>query len=68
MVMKILILTFFFEIKEIKISRGHNFTLVEKKVGWMLRSFHFHRGPSMYGIHYQRSVYMLVVLINYVQE
>ena len=23
-----------------------------------------HRGPSMYGINYQRSVYMLVVLIN----
>ena len=24
---------------------------------------YFHRGPSMYGINYQRSVYMLVVLI-----
>ena len=45
----------FFEIKESKITRGHNFTL--------LGSFHFHRGPSMYGINYQRSVYMLVVLI-----
>ena len=22
---------------------------------------HFHRGPSMYGTHYQQSVYMLVV-------
>ena len=28
-----------------------------------LGSFQFHRGPSMYGINYQRSVYMLVVLI-----
>ena len=31
MVMKILILTFFFEIKESKITRGHNFTLVKKQ-------------------------------------
>ena len=53
----------FFEIKESKITRGHNFTLVKKKVDWMLGSFHFHRGPSMYGINYQRSVCMLVVLI-----
>ena len=29
----------------------------------MLESFHFPRGPSMYGINYQQSVYMLVVLI-----
>ena len=28
MVMKILILIFFFEIKESKITRGHNYTLV----------------------------------------
>ena len=31
MVMKILILIFFFEIKESKISRGHNYTLVKKQ-------------------------------------
>ena len=31
MVMKILILIFFFEIKESKITRGHNFTLVKKQ-------------------------------------
>ena len=54
----------FFEIKESKITRWHNFTLVKKQSRyWMLGSFHFHRGPSMYGIKYQRSVYMLVVLI-----
>ena len=53
----------FFEIKESKITRGHNFTLVKKQSSWMLGSFHFHRGPSMYRINYQRSVYMLVVLI-----
>ena len=29
----------------------------------MLESFHFPRGPSIYGINYQHSVYMLVVLI-----
>ena len=31
MVMKILILIFFFEIKESKITRGHYFTLVKKQ-------------------------------------
>ena len=34
-----------------------------KYVDWMLESFHFPRGPSMFGIRYQKSVYMLVVLI-----
>ena len=53
----------FFEIKESKITRGHNFTLVKNKVDWMLESFHFPRGQSMYGINYQQSVYMLVVLM-----
>ena len=53
----------FFEIKERKITRGHNYTLVKKKVDWTLDSIHFHRGLSMYGITYQRIVYMLVVLI-----
>ena len=49
--------------KESKITRGHNFTLLKKVVDWMLGGFQFHRGPPMYGIHYQWSVYMLVVLI-----
>ena len=48
---------FFLEIKQSKITRGHNFTLVKNKVDWMLESFHFPRGPSMYGINYQQSVY-----------
>ena len=52
-----------FETKESKITRGLNFTLVMKQSRWMLGSFYFHRGPSMYVINYQRSVYMLVVLI-----
>ena len=60
MVMKILILIFFFEIKESKIPRGHNITLVKKQSRF--ENFHFPRGPSMYGINYQHSVYMLVVL------
>ena len=47
----------FLEIKESKITRGHNFTLVKKHKYWMLESFHFPR------INYQQSVYMLVVLI-----
>ena len=58
--MKILILIFF-EIKESKITRGHNFMLVKKHR--RLDGFHFPRGPSMYGINYQQSVYMLVVLM-----
>ena len=33
------------------------------KVDWMLESFHYPKGPSMYGINYQQSVYMIVVLI-----
>ena len=53
----------FLEIKESKITRGHNYTLVKNKVDWTLESFHFHRGPSMYGMAYQLIVYMLVVLI-----
>ena len=63
MVMKILILIFFL-IQESKITRGHNFTLV-KKQSRLDVSFHFPRGPSMFGINYQRSVYMLVVLIMF---
>ena len=64
MVMKILILIFVFEIKQIKITRGYNFTLVKKQSILELKvSFHFPRGPSMYGTNYQQSMYMLVVLI-----
>ena len=39
--MKILILTFFFEIKESKITRGHNFTLVKKQSRLDVRKFSF---------------------------
>ena len=53
----------FFEIKESKITRGHNYTLVKKQSDWTLESILFHRGPSMYGITYQLIVYRLVVLI-----
>ena len=55
----------FLEIKESKITIGHNYTLVKKKVDWMLENTHFPRGPSMYGINYQLIVYMLVVLIMF---
>ena len=41
MVMKILILIFFFEIKENKITRGHNFTLVTKQSRLDVRKFSF---------------------------
>ena len=41
MVMQILILTFFFEIKESKITRGHNFTLVKKQSRLDVRKFSF---------------------------
>ena len=56
--MRILILIFFFEIKQSIITRGHNFTLMKKQ------SFHFPRGTSMYGINYKQSVYMLVLSVN----
>ena len=39
--MKILILIFFFEIKESKITRGHNFTLVKKQSRLDIRKFSF---------------------------
>ena len=39
--MKILILIFFFEIKEIKITRGHNYTLVKKQSRLDVRKFSF---------------------------
>ena len=42
----------FFEIKESRITRGHNSTPVKKQVDWKLESIHFHRGPSMFGINY----------------
>ena len=41
MVMKILILIFFFKIKESKITRGHNFTLVKKQSRLDVRKFSF---------------------------
>ena len=41
MVMKILILIFFFEIKESKITRGHNYTLVKKQSRLDVRKFSF---------------------------
>ncbi len=57
MVMKILILIFFFEIKESKITRGHNFTLVKKQSRLDVRKFSF---SQRNGINYQQSVYLLV--------
>ena len=41
MVMKILILIFFFESKESKITRGHNFTLVKKQSRLDVMKFSF---------------------------
>ena len=41
MVMKILILIFFFEIRESKRTRGHNFTLVKKQSRLDVRKFSF---------------------------
>ena len=39
--MKIFILIFFFEIKESKITRGHNYTLVKKQSRLDVRKFSF---------------------------
>ena len=58
----------FFVIKESKITRGHNYTLVKKQSRWDVRKYSFSQIFTMYGITYQLIVYMLVVLINYVQE
>ena len=41
MIMKILILIFSFEIKESKITRGHNFMLVKKQSRLDVRKFSF---------------------------
>ena len=41
MVMKILILIFFFEIKESKITRGHSYTLVKKQGRLDVRKYSF---------------------------
>ena len=41
MVMKIFIIIFFLEIKESKITRGHNFTLVKKQRRLDVRKFSF---------------------------
>ena len=41
MVMKMLIIIFFFEIKESKITRGHNYTLVKKQSRWDVRKYSF---------------------------
>ena len=41
MVMKILILLFFFKISDIKISRGHNYTLVKKQSRLDVRKYLF---------------------------
>ena len=41
MVMKIFIIIFFFKIKESKITRGHNFTLVKKQSRLDVRKFSF---------------------------
>ena len=39
--MKILIIIFFFEIKESKITRGHNYTLVKKQSRLDVRKYSF---------------------------
>ena len=41
MVMKILILIFFLEMKESKITRGHNYTLVKKQIRLDVRKYSF---------------------------
>ena len=41
MVMKILILIFFFEIKESKITRGHNYTLAKRQSRLDVRKYSF---------------------------
>ena len=65
MVMKILILIFVFEIKESKIIRDHNYTLVKKQSRLDVRKYSFSQRTNLSadGITYQLIVYMLVVVI-----
>ena len=64
MVMKILILTFFFEIKGIKITRGHNFTLVKKQSRLDVRKFSFsQRTINVLNKISEECVHAIVVLI-----
>ena len=55
----------FFKIKQSKITRGHNFTLVKKQSRLDVRKFSFSQRTInvLYRINYQQSVYMLVVLM-----
>ena len=53
----------FFDLKESKITRGHNFTLVKKQSRLDVRKFSFSQRTINVWINYQQSVYILVVLI-----
>ena len=55
----------FFEIKESKITRGHNYTLVKKQSRLDVRKYPFsQRTINVWNkINYQLIVYMLLVLI-----
>ena len=57
MVMKILILIFFFEIREGKITRGHNYTLVKKQSRLDVRKYSF----SQRTINVWNNLYQLIV-------
>ena len=53
----------FFEIKESKITRGHNYTLVKKQSRLDVRKYSFSQRTINVWNTYQLTVYMLVVLI-----
>ena len=55
--MKILILIFFFEIKESKITRGHNFTLVKKQSRLDVIKFSFSQRHTCQVLRFRRSHY-----------
>ena len=50
-------------LKECELTTLETRRLRGNQIDWMLESFHFPRGPSMYGINYQQSVYMLIGLV-----
>ena len=59
--MKIFILTFFFQIKESKITRGHNFTLVKRQSRLDVRKFSFS----------QRTINVwtkIIIMVNHVSK
>ena len=58
----------FFKIKESKITRGHNFTLVKKQSRLDIRKFSFSQRTINYGINYPECVHASSVNVNRIDK